>query len=218
MASLWSQFAGQLEAVRLLLQADASTDVAVEGSPPLHAAVVIAAQPGRADFAAAAMQLLLQAGADATQRCATSVAYVEGPIRCFGVVTLHTARPPVLERGPPKPARASFRRDDQDRTALHWAAELGLDSLVEALLLAYAAAALRAEEGAAVLRRAAEAAGAPPEELAALGGGALPAAAEAQDRQGCTPLHLAAARGHCAALAVLLTGRSPFMQQCCLAS
>lgn len=60
--------AGQLEAVRLLLQAGASTDVAVEGSPPLHAAVVVAAQPGRAGFAAAAVQLLLQAGADATQR------------------------------------------------------------------------------------------------------------------------------------------------------
>jgi ankyrin repeat protein len=109
----------------------------------------------------------------------------------------------------PVSAPPCFHRDDQDRTALHWAAELGLDNLVEALLLAYAAAALRAEEGAAVLRRAAEAAGAPPEELAALGGGALPAAAEVQDRQGCTPLHLAAARGHCAALAVLLAGGRP---------
>ena len=61
----------------MLLGADASTDVAVEGSPPLHAAVVIAAQPGRADFAAAAMQLLLQTGADATQRCAPALASVQ---------------------------------------------------------------------------------------------------------------------------------------------
>lgn len=117
-----------------------------------------------------------------------------------------------------KPAGACdcCHRDDQGRTALHWAAELGLDSLVEALLAAYAAAAAKAEEAAAVLRAAAAAAGAPAEELASLAGGAVPAAAEVPDRQGCTPLHLAAARGHCAALAVLLTGRRPHMR-CALA-
>lgn len=60
--------AGHLEAVKLLLQAGASTAAAVEGAPPLHAAVVVAALPGRVDFAAAAMQLLLQANADASQR------------------------------------------------------------------------------------------------------------------------------------------------------
>ena len=97
---------------------------------------------------------------------------------------------------------------------MHWAAELGLDSLVEALLAAYAAAAARAEQAAATLRTAAKAAGAGPEELAALGGGALPAAAEVLDRQGCTPLHLAAGRSHCATLAVLLTGRCRRLHRC----
>jgi len=54
--------------VRLLLQGGASTSVSVEGSPPLHAAVAVGALPAHAEFAATAVQLLLQADADATQR------------------------------------------------------------------------------------------------------------------------------------------------------
>lgn len=48
-------------------------------------------------------------------------------------------------------------------------------------------------------------------------GGPLPAAAEVQDRHGCTPLHLAASRGHCAALALLMAGQQRTMVIHCTA-
>ncbi len=102
-------------------------------------------------------------------------------------------------------------RDDQGRTPLHWAAEFGLAGLAEALAAAYAASAAKAAEASAAVAAAAAAAGAPPEEIAAMGGGALPPAAEAQDRQGLTPLHAAARGGHCAALAVILTGGASWL-------
>ncbi len=89
---------------------------------------------------------------------------------------------------------------------LHWAAEFGLAPLAETLLAAYATKAAKAAEGAVAMKAAAAAAGAPADAVAAMGDGAWPPAAELQDRQGCTPLHAAAKGGHCATLAVILTG------------
>ena len=62
--------AGQLEAARALLEKGASTEKACEGSPPLHVAVAVASLPARRPFAQAAVELLLQFGADPYERCA----------------------------------------------------------------------------------------------------------------------------------------------------
>ena len=74
-------------------------------------------------------------------------------------------------------------RDDQGRTALHWAAEAGLTGIAEALLLAYKVFSAAAAEAAAVrkaaLAEAAAAVGAAvPEDI--VPNGELPPAAELQ--------------------------------------
>ena len=60
--------AGQLESVRALVECGASLEVACEGSPPLHIAVCVAALPARRGFAADALALLLEHGADPYER------------------------------------------------------------------------------------------------------------------------------------------------------
>lgn len=55
--------AGQLECARALLEAGARVSARCEGSGVLHAAVCVAALPGRAAFGGAAVQLLVAHGA-----------------------------------------------------------------------------------------------------------------------------------------------------------
>ncbi len=60
--------AGQLECARAVLEAGARVGVRCEGSGVLHAAVCVAALPGKADFGAAAVQLLVAHGAPPADR------------------------------------------------------------------------------------------------------------------------------------------------------
>lgn len=55
---------GRLGCMEALLEAGASTAVAVEGSPALHTAVVMGALPAHRQFCSAAVPHLLKFGAD----------------------------------------------------------------------------------------------------------------------------------------------------------
>jgi hypothetical protein len=70
--------AGQLEAVKALLQHGASVEKQCEGSPPLHVAVCVAAHGACREFALAAASALLEAGADPYERCGRGIAGVAG--------------------------------------------------------------------------------------------------------------------------------------------
>lgn len=94
-----------------------------------------------------------------------------------------------------------------DRTALHWAAQIGLVDAIPPLLAAGAAATSQLrrqqeEDAAAVAAAAAEAGGAAPPELAELP--PPPALADIPDVNGDLPLHLAARGDHADAVAALL--------------
>ena len=107
-------------------------------------------------------------------------------------------------------------RDDNGRTALHWAAQLDFEPGSRTLLTA--AAAKRTQVQAEQEARAAEAAAAAAAAAAAGGDGVAPAPAAPaeedgnvppplevfQDKHGCTALHLAARQGHTAASRLLL--------------
>mmetsp|Transcript_4408 Transcript_4408/g.12711 ORF Transcript_4408/g.12711 Transcript_4408/m.12711 type:complete len:900 (-) Transcript_4408:172-2871(-) len=153
---------GHLECMVALLQAGASSTIAVEGSPALHAAVVMGGLPAHRSFCLEAVPKLLTFGAD-----------------------------PCL-------------RDDNGRLALHWAAELGLMEVVEQLLPAYRSQTAVILERAAGRASALTAAGDADAAAALLKEAQLPPAVEVQDKQGCTPLHAAAAGGHWATLELLL--------------
>ncbi|KAF5835860.1 hypothetical protein DUNSADRAFT_6793 [Dunaliella salina] len=58
---------GHVKCAEVLLKAGSSPDVCCDGSPPLHMAVCAALLPGRAESAHALVQLLLAAGAQATE-------------------------------------------------------------------------------------------------------------------------------------------------------
>lgn len=106
-------------------------------------------------------------------------------------------------------------RDDNGRTALHWAAQMDFSAAAEAVLAAAEKkrAQLRAEQAAAAAAAkaasAAAAAGAPAPAAPAAGEGedddsVPPPIFVFQDKQGCTALHLAARQGHVAAVRLLL--------------
>lgn len=99
-----------------------------------------------------------------------------------------------------------LQRDDMERTALHWAAEVGLSAALEPLLSAGAAAraelAKQQEEDAAAAAAAAAATGADPSVLPELP--APPALADIPDANGDLPLHLAARFDHADVVAALL--------------
>lgn len=73
------QLAGHLEAARLLLAAGANPHKQCEGSPPLHVAVCAGGQPGREEFAAAAVKLLLEQGAIPYDRHWLAMPSYDGP-------------------------------------------------------------------------------------------------------------------------------------------
>ncbi|GBG00204.1 hypothetical protein Rsub_12985 [Raphidocelis subcapitata] len=105
-----------------------------------------------------------------------------------------------------------LQRDDMDRTALHWAAEVALTGAIPPLLAAGAAAVAelerqREEDAAAAAAAAADAGGdasAAAAQLAELP--PPPALAEIPDANGDVPLHLAARVGGAEAVAALLAG------------
>lgn len=112
---------------------------------------------------------------------------------------------------PPPPLRPPSRRDDSERTALHWAAEVGLSEAVPALLKAGAAAVAelikqQKEDAEAVAAVAADEDGGG----SFLAGAVLqdlpppPALVDIPDEFGDLPLHVAARMGHTDVIAALL--------------
>jgi len=105
---------------------------------------------------------------------------------------------------------SAYARDDAGRTALHWAAYYGFEGAIGVLLEAaaveaasLAAAAVAATAAAAAAAAAAVAAGEEPP-LPLPPHPAPPPLVDAGDRQGATPLHLAAKAGRARAAAALL--------------
>ena len=187
-------------------------------------AVCTAAVAERGPAALKLAELLLAAGADVMQRCAGGGAGRGGGLRSCAprgtawgggrqaVGAARTARRTTPRRHPrpnpiTPPPLPPARSDDMDRTALHWAAEVGLDAAIPPLLAA-------GEAAVEVLRRQHEedaaAAAAALADASDGGGGVLPelppppALGDVPDANGDVPLHLAARAGRAGAVAALL--------------
>jgi acetoin utilization deacetylase AcuC-like enzyme len=164
---------GHVQVARLLLQCGASSSLPLDGCPPLHLATCVGMQSGGLREAALEIVRMLLGGRGGRDASAAAAL-------------------------PAQAAADPLQRDDSGRTALHWAAEHGLEAVAEALLdkSAEAEARLRAAmaEDEAEMRAAAAAAGGG-------GGNGAPAAppavgpptlSELVDSNGDTALHLAA--------------------------
>jgi acetoin utilization deacetylase AcuC-like enzyme/ankyrin repeat protein len=173
-----------------------------DGCTPLHVAIL----HGRLEAARA----LLAAGARPRLR-------VEGS-PALHLATCVGAHPEHADFAPPAVALllnagvVPYDRDDAGRTALHWAAQYGLEAAAAALL--GAGEAFRAEQEAAAAGGAggggAGAVAAPNTgDAAAAAEEPLPALAELQDKQGATPLHLAARYRQAGAVVQLLASGFP---------
>jgi ankyrin repeat protein len=136
-----------------------------------------------------AMQVLLDAGARATAKCEGSPALHMAA--CVGSHPEHAAFAPLAVELLMQHGVVPYDRDDHGRTALHWAAAYGLPAVAEPLLAA--AARFAAEQ--------------PPAGAADGEDAPLPALTELADKQGNTPLHLAARQRHGAVLRLLLAQR-----------
>ncbi|PSC72014.1 histone deacetylase [Micractinium conductrix] len=173
---------------------------------PLHVALLY----GQLEAARA----LLECGASVEVACEGSP-----PLHVAACVAAHAHRRQFAEAAVAMLLRFGadpYERDDNGRTALHWAAQLDFEPGSRTLLTA--AAAKRTQVQAEQEARAAEAAAAAAAAAAAGGDGVAPAPAAPaeedgnvppplevfQDKHGCTALHLAARQGHTAASRLLL--------------
>ncbi|KAH7624757.1 hypothetical protein Ndes2526B_g00126 [Nannochloris sp. 'desiccata'] len=212
---------GQLEAVRILLDNGARVTAKCDGCPALHMAVCVGSHAEHAEFAAPAVQLLVNHGAVVLDRddggrtplhWAAASGLVDVAKSLLDAATVFSSQQEMVvgEDGVPKPAEhlptLQEFQDKQGNTALHLAARNRHAAMVQLLLCQgegpspASCIKQRNKSGLNVLH------------LAALGGdvetiklilNAFPAAAVASTRQGRTAAELAAKRGHLDAVPVL---------------
>jgi len=178
---------GHAPAAALLLRCGASPSLPLDGCPPLHLAACVGMQAPLRPAAGEITRLLLDGAA------AAGAADDAADPSCV---------PSRLETADP------LQRDDSGRTALHWAAEHGLEDVAEALLAKSAVAEARlraaiAEDEAAMAGGAAAEAeaedGAPPPPPPP-----PPTLSELVDVNGDTALHLAAKHSNLPVVELLL--------------
>lgn len=108
-----------MDAIEVFIDLGADVNLKCHGTPSIHLAVMVAALPGGLEFGSAAASLILTNSCDLTAKV-------------FACILTAAATRIIL-------TVASIAQDDQGYTALHWAAQLDLCALVQAILSAAAA-------------------------------------------------------------------------------